>query len=62
MLRYIKQKKKVKCAMKEKTEYKSPSVSIFNAADLILTSGDDNILEWVPANVTVSNEEYYNLD
>ena len=48
--------------MKEKTEYKSPSVSIFNAADLILTSGDDNILEWVPANVTVSNEEYYNLD
>ncbi len=48
--------------MKEKNEYTPLCVSIFYAADLILTSGDDNILEWVPANITVSNEECYNLD
>ncbi len=46
--------------MEEKKRYSTPTFNIIFISDIVSTSGDDNILDWVPT--AVSSPEIYDLD
>ena len=45
--------------MKEKTQYSKLSLSIILASDIVSTSGDDNILDWIPTATNLENDECF---